>query len=52
MMLAMRNAAQEYAFDGFSRTSYRGRWITKRGMICWTRVVKMDVSMKAENMTF
>ena len=29
----MRNAAQEYAFDGLSRTSYSERWTTNLGMI-------------------
>ena len=34
-MLDRMKIFQEYVFEGRSRTSYRARWVTKFGMICW-----------------
>jgi hypothetical protein len=51
-MLEIMKAFQEYVLDGRSRASYKARWVTKWGIICWTSWPKMVKSMKMENIWF
>lgn len=52
MMFAETKTTHEYDFDLRSRASKRPRSLVKRGMICWSTVLKSWVKTKAEKKMF